>query len=132
MKWFPNYVYDCCLIQIFVHSNCGNLSLSTASSSFRSHFVKDYVTGVQWRNRPHGQATSDMYMERVPSIQPNSLINGHGQRRSKEGPNKEFCGGTTLFCPREGLRGMILNFRRCWHTYRSTCELNRATTTPWI
>ena len=25
-------------------------------------------------------------------------------------PNEEFCGGMTLFCPREGLRGTILSF----------------------
>ena len=48
-----------------------NATVSTASSSFRSHFVKGYVTGVQWRNQPHGQAASDVYMECVPSDQPN-------------------------------------------------------------
>ena len=55
----------------FCSISCGNLSLSVASSSFRSHFVENYVIGVQWRIWPHGQAANGMCMERVPMVQPN-------------------------------------------------------------
>lgn len=51
--------------------SCRILSVSAASSTFRSLFVEVYLTGVYWRIRPHGQAANDVDMERVPLVQPN-------------------------------------------------------------
>ena len=70
----------------FCSCSCGNLSVSAASTGFRSYFVKSCATCVLWRNELHGQAPGDGYMERVPSNQPNHPWKGtvnEGQRQSQ-------------------------------------------------
>ena len=81
----------------FCSISCGNLSLSAASSSFRSHFVEDYVTGVQWRIRPHGQVANDMYMERVPLVQPNHSQTAMVKDGQRSGQTKSFAVGRLCF-----------------------------------
>ena len=68
-----NYIL-CLLFDLdFFSFSCGILPLSTAAATFRSHFVKVYVTGVFRKNEPHGQVRNDVDMDRVLLARANSL-----------------------------------------------------------
>jgi len=79
-------------------------------------------------------ATWESYKLHVHGARPlgsaESLTNNHGQRRSKEWSNQEFCGSMALFFPREVLRGKFLNLQRYTNTYGSIREPDRTATTP--
>ena len=68
-----NYVL-CLLFDLdFCSFSCGILPLSAAAATFRSHFVKVYVTGVLRKNEPHEQVRNDVDMDRVLLARSNSL-----------------------------------------------------------
>ena len=56
----------------FCSFSCGILPLSTTAATFRSHFVKVYVTGVFRQFEPHGQVRNDVDMDRVLLARANS------------------------------------------------------------
>lgn len=101
IKWFPNYVLHLLFELYFCSLSYGILSLSAASSTFRSLFVKVYIAGVFRQIEPHGQVGNDVDMDRVLLAQSNSseeaIVNG-GQQKSPT---------VTQLCisPREDLHG---------------------------
>ena len=105
----------------FCSVSCGILSLSAASSTFRSLFVEVYVTGVYWRIRPHGQAANDVDMERVPLVQPNHSQNTLVKASQAVVNTKSFVVAGLCFSSRGELRGKFLNPRR----HANTCGLPR-------
>ena len=67
-----NYVL-CMLFDLdFCSFSCRILPLSAAATTFRSYFVKLYVTGVYRKNKPHGQVRNDVDMDRVLLARANS------------------------------------------------------------
>ena len=67
-----NYVL-CLLFDLdFCSFSCRILPLSAAAATFRSHFVKFYVTGVYRKNEPHEQVRNDVDMDRVLLARENS------------------------------------------------------------
>ena len=62
---FFNYIFVSVVWFRFCSFSCEILPLSAAAATFRSHFVKVYVTGVLRKNEPHGQVRNDVEMVRV-------------------------------------------------------------------
>ena len=67
-----NYIFVSAIWFRFFSFSCGILPLSAAAATFRSHFVKLYVTGVYRKNEPHGQVRNDVDMDRVLLARSNS------------------------------------------------------------
>ena len=60
-----NYILCLLFYLDFCSFSCGILPLSAAAATFRSHFVKVYVTGVYRKFEAHGQVRNDVDMDRV-------------------------------------------------------------------
>ena len=78
LTWFLT-IFLCLLFDLdFVHLAAESchfpqlLQLSAAAATFRSYFVKLYVTGVYRENEPHGQVRNDVDMVRVLLVRANS------------------------------------------------------------
>ena len=67
-----NYIFVFSIWFRFCSFSCGILPLSAAAATFRSYFVKLYVTGVYKENEPHGQVRNDVDMVRVLLVRANS------------------------------------------------------------
>lgn len=67
-----NYIFVSAVWFRFCSFSCGILPLSAAAATFRSYFVKLYVTGVYKENEPHGQVRNDVDMVRVLLVRENS------------------------------------------------------------
>ena len=67
-----NYIFVSVVWFRFCSFSCGILPLPAATTTFRSYFVKLYVTGVYRRNEPHGQVKNDVDMVRVLLVRANS------------------------------------------------------------